>query len=145
MKIRRGLNKICVIAVLSAFVLTRAADASAWSRQGRWSHPHHEKVIVKQHYLSPIVRGITTLYAWALLNYRPSPEVIVQTVPAATVIVTPAATQTKLETSVVYIPNSNGSYTAVTLTRSGGGYLGPQGEYYPSHPTVEQLAVLYGK
>ncbi|MFH0918508.1 MAG: DUF6515 family protein [Candidatus Omnitrophota bacterium] len=43
------------------------------------------------------------------------------------------------------IPNSNGSYTTVVLIRQGDGYLGPQGEYYPGNPTVEQLKSLYGK
>jgi hypothetical protein len=45
----------------------------------------------------------------------------------------------------VNVPNSNGSYSPVTLIKQNDGYIGPQGEYYPSHPTVEQLKVLYGK
>ena len=49
------------------------------------------------------------------------------------------------EVLTVNIPNSRGGYTAVTLKRSGNGFVGPQGEYYAEHPTVEQLKVLYGK
>jgi hypothetical protein len=49
------------------------------------------------------------------------------------------------ETVVINIPNSNGSYTAVTLIRRGNGYAGPQGEYYSTNPTVEQLRAMYGK
>jgi hypothetical protein len=49
------------------------------------------------------------------------------------------------DTVIIHIPNANGSYTAVELKKSGEGYIGPQGEYYPEHPTVEQLLVLYGK
>jgi hypothetical protein len=45
----------------------------------------------------------------------------------------------------VNIPNSNGGYTAVTLKRSGTGFIGPQGEFYPEFPTVEQLRAMYGK
>ncbi len=45
----------------------------------------------------------------------------------------------------VNIPNSNGSYTEVKLTKKDNGYVGPQGEFYSQHPTVEQLRVLYGK
>ena len=48
------------------------------------------------------------------------------------------------ETLIVNIPNSRGVYTSVTMKRSGDGFIGPQGEYYPGHPTVEQLKVLYG-
>ena len=49
------------------------------------------------------------------------------------------------ENVTINIPNSRGGYTAVTLRRSGSGFVGPQGEYYPENPTVEQLKVLYGK
>lgn len=45
----------------------------------------------------------------------------------------------------VNIPNSNGSYTEVKLTKKDNGFVGPQGEFYAQHPTVEQLRVLYGK
>lgn len=49
------------------------------------------------------------------------------------------------ETVTINVPNSNGSYTPVTLIKQKDGYIGPQGEYYLGHPTVEQLKVLYGK
>ena len=49
------------------------------------------------------------------------------------------------DTVTINVPNSNGSYTAVNLIRHDNGYIGPQGEYYPDHPTVEQLKALYGK
>jgi hypothetical protein len=45
----------------------------------------------------------------------------------------------------VNIPNTDGTYTVVKLTKSGNGYTGPQGEFYDGHPTVEQLKILYGK
>ncbi|MFH1281962.1 MAG: DUF6515 family protein [Candidatus Omnitrophota bacterium] len=45
----------------------------------------------------------------------------------------------------VNIPNSNGSYTTIVLLKQKDGYAGPQGEYYPGQPTIEQLKVLYGK
>jgi hypothetical protein len=44
----------------------------------------------------------------------------------------------------VWITNSNGSRTTVTLTRQGGYYIGPRGEYYTGMPTNEQLRVGYG-
>lgn len=45
----------------------------------------------------------------------------------------------------INIPNADGGYTPVTLNRSKNGYTGPQGEFYPDHPTVEQLRILYGE
>jgi len=49
------------------------------------------------------------------------------------------------EEYVVNIPNSDGSFTPVKLKKSNNGYIGPQGEFYQGHPSVEQLKVLYGK
>ncbi|OGW79251.1 MAG: hypothetical protein A3G33_00175 [Omnitrophica bacterium RIFCSPLOWO2_12_FULL_44_17] len=45
----------------------------------------------------------------------------------------------------IYIPNGNGSYTLVTLRKTEKGFLGPQGEFYSDHPTVEQLRERYAK
>jgi len=56
--------------------------------------------------------------------------------------VVPAAEPT---TIIIWITNNNGSQTQVTLTACvNGGYLGPQGEYYATMPTMEQLKALYG-
>ena len=45
----------------------------------------------------------------------------------------------------VHIPNARGGYTPVTLKRSGNGFVGPQGEFYPEFPKVGQLKVMYAK
>ena len=82
----------------------------------------------------------------------PPPTVIVQqpvVVPQTVYVpqeVFPQTTSRPMPASVVInIPNSNGSYTPVTLWKSFDGYVGPQGEYYTGRPTVEQLKVLYGR
>lgn len=45
----------------------------------------------------------------------------------------------------INIPNSNGGYIAVVLKKSANGFIGPQGEFYSTFPTVAQLEVIYGK
>jgi len=45
----------------------------------------------------------------------------------------------------VNIPNANGGFTSVKLTKFKDGFKGPQGEFYKGHPTVEELRVLYGR
>jgi hypothetical protein len=45
----------------------------------------------------------------------------------------------------VNVPNASGGYTAVKLVKGDKGYIGPQGEFYPSNPTIAELKVLYGK
>jgi hypothetical protein len=61
------------------------------------------------------------------------------------VVPAPVIVQSQIpEASTINIPNSRGGYTSVTLRRSGNGFIGPQGEYYPNYPSVEQLRVMYG-
>ena len=51
----------------------------------------------------------------------------------------------EMNTTVVYVRNSNGSTTPVTLRHVGGGrWRGPKGEVYPSLPTAAQLQGAYG-
>ena len=69
------------------------------------------------------------------------PNVVYAPAPGATPV---TVTQPQGNTVTINIPNSKGSYTPVTLTKHKSGYIGPQGEYYEGHPTVEQLKALYG-
>jgi hypothetical protein len=55
------------------------------------------------------------------------------------------AVQQSDKTVTINIPNSKGGFSAVTLKKSQNGYIGPQGEFYPEFPSVEQLKVMYGK
>ena len=48
------------------------------------------------------------------------------------------------DTLTINVPNSRNGFTSVQLRRSGNGFIGPQGEYYPGSPTVSQLSALYG-
>ena len=77
------------------------------------------------------------------------PVTVAQPIMAAPVesanVVQPAAPTTQGEGITVNIPNYKGSYTPVTLKRSGTGFIGPQGEYYPDFPKIKQLKEMYGK
>ncbi len=54
-----------------------------------------------------------------------------------------AAIRAEQNNVTVWITNSNGSTQPVQLRRSGPGYIGPRGEYYPQMPTNEDLEKLY--
>lgn len=106
--------------------------------------PHCETVYVRD----------VPYYYYDDIYYRPYPTgYIVVPAPATTTIVTVPATPPVViqptepsgETIVINIPNTNGGYTPITLIKYKTGYIGPQGEYYEGHPTVEHLRVLYGK
>jgi hypothetical protein len=74
----------------------------------------------------------------------PEPEVNYQEAPA-TVVQPAAGSPASPDFITVNVPNQRGSYTPVTLRRSGTGFVGPQGEYYPEFPSVGQLQAMYGK
>ena len=96
------------------------------------------------------------------IYYRPAPEgymVVPAPAPApvimapsapAQVIVTPQTENVNAqgaagESFVVNVPNAQGGYTSVTMTRRGNGFIGPQGEYYAEFPKIKQLKEMYGK
>ena len=92
-----------------------------------------------------VVIGGSTYYHSNNIYYRacssgyvvvPEPEV------SQNVIVTQNLSGEKVPINIL---NSNGSYTTIMLVKQRGGYLGPQGEFYPGNPTIEQLKSLYGK
>ena len=60
-------------------------------------------------------------------------------------VVQAASSTAKEEPFTVNVPNYKGGWTSVTLARSGTGFIGPQGEYYPEFPKIKQLKEMYGK
>lgn len=102
------------------------------------------------------VNGVTYIPLANGYQVVPAPTVLVTTnsaimapatvaVPATVVSHVPTAVTADKEMFTVNIPNSQGTYTAVSLRRSGGGFVGPQGEFYTEFPRVEQLKIMYGK
>lgn len=100
-----------------------------------------------------IANGVTYIYTSGGYQVVPTPRtVIIQNNAAQVITSEPAKTQNTVVTAgaennsfTVNIPNSKGGYTAVTLTRSGSGFVGPQGEFYTEFPKIEQLKVMYGR
>ena len=84
-----------------------------------------------------------------VVGYVQQPQVIyIQ--PATTVVTTqvpppaPVAVNSQ-DTFPVNVPNNSGGYTTVVIKKSGNGYVGPQGEFYSTFPTVAQLKMMYVK
>lgn len=103
------------------------------------------------HYSTVYVGNVPYYYDGTYYYQRgPSGYVVVQPV-AAPVVVAPAQTVVVAQpiehnrSVTVQIANKNGAVTNVMLVRKGNGYVGPQGEYYDTMPTAEQLRVLYAK
>ena len=85
------------------------------------------------------------------------PVVVEQPPPVAQTVVVPSPVVSQSQPAVVpatpaagefpvNIINSDGkTYTSVLIRQKGNGYVGPQGEFYPTFPKVEQLKAMYGK
>ena len=95
-------------------------------------------------YGSVVISGLT-YYNYNNIYYRACPTgyvVVPEPIVSQNVIVAQNLSGEKVPINIL---NSNGSYTTIILVKRGGGYVGPQGEYYSGNPTVEQLKSLYGK
>lgn len=103
--------------------------------------PHHGGVVVGPHSsrFIPLWRPHGQVVVVEQPRVR---RIVVDPAPAVRVVSHPVVA--KQATVTVWITNSNGSRTSVSLTRSGPGYLGPRGEWYPNMPTDGQLRVVYG-
>lgn len=69
----------------------------------------------------------------------------VVTPPPSVVSSNAPAVEAPEKTIVVTVPNPNGSYIPVTLQKYSDGYVGPNGEFYPDYPTIDQLKAMYSK
>lgn len=104
-------------------------------------------------YQPVVVNGLTyyvnngVYYVYTQYGYQavPTPAgVVVPATQVATPIAAPAGTSVD-DSITINIPNKKGGYTAVLLKKSGSGFTGPQGEFYPEFPKVSQLQAIYGK
>jgi hypothetical protein len=97
----------------------------------------------KTYYVNNGVYYIYTSYGYQVVQ----PPAGAQNPPAPVAVTAPAkdaASSVKEEPLVINVPNKQGGFTPVKLTKQGNGYVGPQGEYY-ERPTVNQLKALYGE
>lgn len=110
-----------------------------------WTRHHRIVAVLPAGYASVRLGGMTYFYAGGIY-YRPyyGRYVIVPENEVAPYLRNGAIPATP-EEMVINVPNSDGTFTPVKLKRTENGYIGPQGELYTAHPTVEELKVLYGR
>lgn len=144
----RSIKKLWVVLATGLLVLNGALYAAPGRGPGRYyghGHGHRSSVSIvigaplyRPWYVYPPHRHV--IYGPSVVIAPPRPIVVDRT---ETVIV---RDRTPDDTVVVWITNTNGSRTPVTLTRQRdtGYYIGPKGEYYVVLPTDEQLRPLYG-
>ncbi len=109
-------------------------------------------------YYNVVVINRTTYYTYDGIYYQYTPQgymVVQQPTPMVLTTVLPpapmpapmpvtAASIAPDNAYTVNIPETNGSYTSVLIKRSATGFTGPQGEFYPEFPKIDQLKVMYG-
>lgn len=92
-----------------------------------------------------VIHGVV-YYVADDVYYRPGPGgyVVVEkpVEPAQVVVKTPEPQPAAV---TLYVPKKDGDgFVSVTLKKIDGGYLGPQGEFYPTMPRVSLLTEMYG-
>ncbi|TRZ50338.1 hypothetical protein D4Q80_00440 [bacterium] len=95
--------------------------------------------------------GGVRYYEYDNVYYQSAPGgYVVVPAPVVTpnVVYEPAVSQSQTgdrETVTINVPTSTGGNMAITLVRYPNGFVGPQGEFYPTLPTTEQLRARYGR
>jgi len=140
---------ICLIVIGSLLIMPRS---QAFAGHDRGHYQYDNDSSLRDGWILFNIVAATLALGAVIISLLPRHEAVVEqpvVVQQPVVIKQPAGIPTPSnpigETFVVNILNSNGSYTSVTLVKSGDGYVGPQGEFYPGRPSVDQLRVLYGK
>lgn len=106
-----------------------------------YRHPFHKKhIFIRPHHRTFVKRRPRPHNVVVRRPWRR--QIAVNLVP--TVTVTTPVIAVEQTTVTVWITNSNGSQTSVSLRRSGPGFVGPRGEWYPNMPTEKQLRMVYG-
>ena len=79
---------------------------------------------------------IANQYVSAPVVYIPAPNIVV-----------PSAQPQPVEmgTVIVNVPTATRGPVAITLMRYSNGFVGPQGELYPTFPSTEELSARYGQ
>jgi hypothetical protein len=97
-------------------------------------------------YYRVVVIGGVAYYVVDDVYYRPGPGgyVVVERPPEPAKVVAPAP-EPPGNTRTLYVPKKDSDgFVPVTLKKIDGGYLGPQGEFYPTMPPVALLTEMYG-
>jgi hypothetical protein len=102
--------------------------------------------VLPRYYRVVVIHGVV-YYVADDIYYRPTPEgyyVVVER-PAEPAKVIAAAPETDSTNITLYVPKKDGDgFTPVILKKIDGGFLGPQGEFYPTMPRVSLLTEMYG-
>lgn len=153
------MTKKIIISLISIALLASTGTVFAWDHG--WHHggpviipPHRAPVFVcPPRYHRGVSFGFglvidpTIVIGDSLPPPPPTTVVVVAPAPPPVIVESAPAPVTQIihdETVVTWVENDNGSKTEVRLTKtSSGAYIGPQGEYYSSMPSQEQLEKMY--
>ncbi|MBF0572033.1 MAG: hypothetical protein HQL12_09220 [Candidatus Omnitrophica bacterium] len=153
-----NISKILIILLILSLTIIKPNFSYAWehSHHGNWqgsrfhrSNGVHSGFVLGLNY-TPLPYYYDPWYYCP--NYYDSGVLVSQPVAQtsklvdqpSTTVVTAAPAYQNDDTFIINIPNSTGDYSSVLIKRSGNGFMGPQGEYYPEFPKVSQLKVMYG-
>jgi hypothetical protein len=133
------LNKFKKILLFLIFISPTAcfADYGDWDYHGSGrDHPYSQYIDRRNYVGYADYAPIEPVYIDGPLNIA-TPVPVVATAPIPPLPGLP-------DQYIVNIPNNQEGFNSVVIKRSGEGFVGPQGEYYPEFPKVFQLRLKYG-
>lgn len=125
---------VLIISPATSFAWQDYHNSGGWDYYGSGRDHAYSAYIDRANYVGPADYG-------PMEPYYIDGSLVISNVPVTQI---PAPSITQPEEFTVNIPNSHGGYNAVVIKRSGEGFMGPRGEYYPEFPKMFQLQMKYG-
>lgn len=139
---REGFDYVLVSPPIGAYVSAIPPDFQPVSVNGRVYYTDNGVYYVLTHHGYKVVPAPVVYEQPEPVVVEQPQQIVVTTPPPVPVSTVPVDSQ---ESFPVNIPNNSGGYTTVVLKKSGNGYVGPQGEFYATFPSVAQLKTMYVK
>jgi len=141
--------------IFFALLIICPATSYAWhdySNYGEWDYygsgrDHAYSAYIDRHYYVGPADYVTIQpdYIEGPLVISNAPGPVITPVPAPVITQVPAPLPSAQgDQFTINIPNARGGFNAVVIKKSGDGFVGPQGEYYPEFPKIFQLQTKYG-
>jgi len=139
--------KYLILLYFFTFLLIAPSESFAWhgyAYDGDWNYHGsgrdypYSAYIDRSNYIGP------SDYSYIDPIYIDGPLVLTKAPSTPALAPVPNLSITQTQEYTVNIPNTRGWYNTVVIKRSGDGFVGPQGEYYPEFPKIFQLQMKYG-
>ena len=144
--VREGFDYVLVSPPIGAYVNVIPPDFQPVSINGRIYYTDNGVyyILTQHHGYKVVPQPVVYAQPVQVVETQPQEVVVTTQAPMAPAAVSSVPVDSQ-DTFPINIPNNSGGYTTVVIKKSGNGFVGPQGEFYATFPTVAQLKAMYVK